>query len=71
MGNLGMIKVLIQGNTILMVLLAITYVAMKIRAIEARNGVAYPNRTGRFEMASGKELNCIFNYIIHSILRVV
>ena len=78
MGNLGMIKVLIRGNTILMVLLAITYVSMEITAIGARNGVAYfnrsrraiggrngvagPNPPVRLRSAQGKEANSTFLY---------
>ena len=68
MGKLGMIQVLFRENTIVMVLLAITYVAVEINTTEALNVVSNTKRSGRLASDEDEDIGSTFNYNIHNTL---
>ena len=62
----GIGKLLIRGNTIVMVLLVITHVVMENTAIEARNRVHDPDRSVRLESTENEESSNTRSYNIHN-----
>ena len=61
MGKLETRKGFIRGNTILMVLLAINYAAMKMNVIEARHGGHDPDRGGQLDSDEDQKPSNAFN----------